>query len=162
MPFKKLNKFDINFDAGDAYKAEIRINQLLKLGCRVDNATISSLISLYGKKRKLTKAQEIFTAFADSPLAKKLLCNSMLDAYAKCGKSEEAYFLYKQLTEEGHDLDAVAISIVVNALTHSGMNLDNLITLKDNKLSENRATNYCLFYYYFSPSYQKYYFSLKF
>ncbi|KAM5557934.1 pentatricopeptide repeat-containing protein [Rosa sericea] len=105
---------------GDAYKAEIRINQLLKLGCRVDNATISSLISLYGKKHKLKKAQEIYTAFADSPLAKKLLCNSMLDAYAKCGKSEEAYSLYRRLTEEGHDLDAVAISIVVNALTHSG------------------------------------------
>ncbi|XP_004309071.1 PREDICTED: pentatricopeptide repeat-containing protein At5g27270 [Fragaria vesca subsp. vesca] len=105
---------------GDAYKAEIRIHQLLKLGCRVDNATISSLISVYGKKHKLKKAQEIYTAFADSPLAKKILCNSMLDAYAKCGKSEEAYSLYRQLTEEGHDLDAVAISIVVNALTHRG------------------------------------------
>ncbi|KAB2598903.1 pentatricopeptide repeat-containing protein [Pyrus ussuriensis x Pyrus communis] len=105
---------------GDAFKAETHINQLAKLGCRVDDATVASLISLYGKKRKLTKALEIFTAFADSPSAKKLLCNSMLDAYAKCGKPQEAYALYKQLTEEGHDLDAVAISIVVNALTNSG------------------------------------------
>ncbi|KAH0978665.1 hypothetical protein GBA52_005842 [Prunus armeniaca] len=105
---------------GDAFKAETHINQLAKLGCRVDDATVGSLISLYGKKHNLKKALEIFTAFADSPLAKKLLCNSMLDAYAKCGKPQEAYSLYKQLSEEGHDLDAVAISIVVNVLTNSG------------------------------------------
>ncbi|CAB4302184.1 unnamed protein product [Prunus armeniaca] len=106
--------------ASDAFKAETHINQLAKLGCRVDDATVGSLISLYGKKHNLKKALEIFTAFADSPLAKKLLCNSMLDAYAKCGKPQEAYSLYKQLSEEGHDLDAVAISIVVNVLTNSG------------------------------------------
>ncbi|BBG98487.1 Tetratricopeptide repeat-like superfamily protein [Prunus dulcis] len=104
----------------DAFKAETHINQLAKLGCRVDDATVGSLISLYGKKHNLKKALEIFTAFADSPSAKKLLCNSMLDAYAKCGKPQEAYSLYKQLSEEGHDLDAVAISIVVNVLTNSG------------------------------------------
>lgn len=124
-----LKKFDINFRAGDAFKAETYINQLAKLGCRVDDTTVASLISLYGKKRKLIKALEIFTAFADSPSAKKLLCNSMLDAYAKCGKPQEAYALYKQLTEEGHNLDAVAISIVVNALTNSGTNLEGFVSL---------------------------------
>lgn len=129
MPLKKWNSFDIDFRAGDAFKAETHINQLAKLGCRVDDATVGSLISLYGKKHNLKKALEIFTAFADSPLAKKLLCNSMLDAYAKCGKPQEAYSLYKQLSEEGHDLDAVAISIVVNVLTNSGISLETLIRL---------------------------------
>lgn len=43
------------------------------------------------------------------------------DAFAKCGKQEKAYLLYKQATEEGHDLVAVGISIVVNALSNGGI-----------------------------------------
>lgn len=45
----------------------------------------------------------------------------MIDAYAKCGRPEEAYSLYKQVAEKGHDVNAVGISIVVNALTNIGM-----------------------------------------
>jgi pentatricopeptide repeat protein len=94
---------------------------LIKLGCRLQGATIASLISLYAKQHKLKKAQEVFAAVADSPTCEKLIYNSMIDAYAKCGRPEEAYSLYKQVAEKGHDLNAVAISIVVNALTNIGM-----------------------------------------
>lgn len=54
----------------------------------------------------------------------------MLDAYIKCGKPEEAYLLYKQVTEQRHGLDAVSISIVVNALAISGMNPHMINKLK--------------------------------
>ena len=48
----------------------------------------------------------------------------MINAYAKCGKQEKAYLLYKQATGEGRDLGAVGISIAVNSLTNGGMALE--------------------------------------
>jgi pentatricopeptide repeat protein len=112
---------EIDFYAGDTIKAETLTGKLIKLGYRLEAATIASLISLYAKQHDLKKAQEVFAAVADSSTNEKLIYKSMIDAYSKCGKPEEAYSLYKQLAEEGHDLDAVTISIVVNALTNSGM-----------------------------------------
>ncbi|XP_062147181.1 pentatricopeptide repeat-containing protein At5g27270 isoform X2 [Alnus glutinosa] len=115
------NKLINNFAReGDTIKAETLTDQLTKLGCRLEATTIASLISLYAKQHNLKKAQEVFAAVADSSSNEKLIYKSMIDAYSKCGKPEEAYSLYRQVAEEGHDLDAVAISIVVNALTNSG------------------------------------------
>lgn len=94
---------------------------MIKLGCRLQGATVASLISLFAKQRKLKKAQEVFSAVADSSTCEKSIYNSMIDAYAKCGRPEEAYSLYKQVAEKGHDMNAVGISIVVNALTNIGM-----------------------------------------
>lgn len=108
------------FCVGDAFQAKVLINQLIKLGCKLDDALVASLISFYAKKQKLQEAQELFFEFSDSPATEKLF-NSMLDAYVKCGKPEEAYSLYKQVTERGHDPGAVAISIIVNGLANSGM-----------------------------------------
>jgi pentatricopeptide repeat protein len=112
---------EIDFYAGDTIKAETLTDQLTKLGCRLEATAIASLISLYAKQHNLKKAQEVFAAVGDSSSNEKLIYKSMIDAYSKCGKPEEAYSLYRQVAEEGHDLDAVAISIVVNALTNSGM-----------------------------------------
>lgn len=58
---------------------------------------------------------------ANSPTTRKPIYASLIDAYAKCGKPEEAHWLYKEVIEKGHDLDAVIISIVLNALTNYGM-----------------------------------------
>ena len=116
-------KIYVLYVAGDAFKARTLINQLSKLGCRPDETTVSSLISLYGKQQKLKQAKEVYLTFADSPATEKLLCKSMLDAYVKCGKSGDAFSLYKQVTETGNCLDAVSISIVVNSLSNSGMAL---------------------------------------
>lgn len=110
----------MDFYAGDALKAETLTGPLIKLGCRLEAGTIASLITLYAKQHKLKKAQEVFAAIPDSLTYEKLIYKSMIDAYVKCGKPEEAYSLYKQVAEKGDDLDAVAISIVVNALTNSG------------------------------------------
>lgn len=105
---------------GEISKAESLSRQVINLGCRLEELTVASLIGYYGKQRMLKQAEDIFTEFANSHTSSKLVYNSMIDTYAKCGKREEAYLLYKQVADEGHDLGAVGISIVVNALTNGG------------------------------------------
>lgn len=51
----------------------------------------------------------------------------MIDACVKCGKFEEAYLLYEEVAQRGHNLDAVGIGMVVNALTNSGMIVNSLV-----------------------------------
>lgn len=113
--------FSTLFFSGEISKAESLNYQLITLGCRMEEATVASLISHYGKQHMLKQAEDIFAEYVNSPTSSKLLYNSMIDAYAKCGKQEKAHLLYRQATEEGRDLGAVGISIVVNALTNGGM-----------------------------------------
>lgn len=120
MVVTKFSFFFSFFGSGDAFKAKTLIIQLRKLGCRLDDVVVASLITLYGKQQNLKQAEEVFVTSADSPVTKKFLCKSMLDVYVKCGKAEEAYSLYKQVAETGHCLDAVALSIVVNSLSKRG------------------------------------------
>lgn len=89
----------------------------------MEEATVASLISHYGKRQMLKQAEDIFAEYVNPSTSSKLLYNSMINAYAKCGKQEKAYLLYKQVTEEGHDLGAVGMSIAVNSLTNGGMAL---------------------------------------
>uniref|UniRef100_A0A6N2KM93 PROP1-like PPR domain-containing protein n=1 Tax=Salix viminalis TaxID=40686 RepID=A0A6N2KM93_SALVM len=105
---------------GDLFKAEAVNGHLIKLGSRLEDETIASLISVYGRQNKLKQAQEVYAAVADSPILRNPIINSMIDACVKCGKFEEAYLLYKEAVQRGHNLDAVGIGMVVNALTNSG------------------------------------------
>lgn len=105
---------------GDLFKAEAVNGQLIKLGSRLEDETIASLISAYGRQNKLKQAQEVFAAVADSPILGNPIINSMIDACVKCGKFEEAYLLYEEVAQRGHNLGAVGIGMVVNALTNSG------------------------------------------
>ncbi|KAL5053887.1 hypothetical protein RYX36_034569 [Vicia faba] len=105
---------------GEISKAESLNHQLITLGCRMEEVTAASLISHYGKQHMLKQAEDIFAEYVNSPTYSTLFYNSMIDAYAKCGKQDKAYLLYKQATEEGHDLGAVGVSIAVNALTNQG------------------------------------------
>ncbi|KAK7400041.1 hypothetical protein VNO78_11240 [Psophocarpus tetragonolobus] len=121
---------------GEISKAELLNQQLVKLGCRMEEATVASLISHYGKQQMLKQAEDIFAEYVNSPTSSKVLYNSMINAYAKCGKQEKAYLLYKELTEQGRDLGAVGISIAVNSLTNGGKHqeAENIIcrSLKEN------------------------------
>lgn len=78
------------------------------------------MISWYGKERKLDQAEEIF-AEANSPFSGRVIVNSMIDAYVRCGEVDDAYFLYMKASKGGHDLGPVAISLVVNALSSNGI-----------------------------------------
>ncbi|KAM7277908.1 hypothetical protein ACFE04_005042 [Oxalis oulophora] len=132
-----VNKLATNFiREGNISKAETLNACIIKQGCRMETETIASLISLYAKQRKLEKAKEIFMLVPDYPVPGRWVFNSMIDAYAKCGKPDEAYLLYTEAIERGHDLGAVAISIVVNALAMFGKHkvTENLVrkSLEDN------------------------------
>ncbi|KAG6738543.1 hypothetical protein POTOM_058163 [Populus tomentosa] len=105
---------------GDLFKAEAVNGQLIKLGSRLEDETIASMISAYGRQNKLKQAREVFAAVADSPIWGNPIINSMIDACVKCGKFEEACLLYEEVAQRGHILDAVGIGMVVNALTNSG------------------------------------------
>ncbi|XP_065851887.1 pentatricopeptide repeat-containing protein At5g27270 isoform X2 [Euphorbia lathyris] len=120
-----VNQLVSNFiREGDICKAEAVTVQAAKLGYKLEDEIIASLISLYGKRQNLKQAREFFEAVADSPVPGKSVVNAMIDVYAKCGKSEDAYFLYKEVTGRGHNLNAVGISIIVKALTNSGKHQD--------------------------------------
>lgn len=75
---------------------------------------------MYGKERKINQAAEVLAAVANS-CTSTLIFGSMIDAYIKCDKAEEASTLYKELIEKGYDLGAVAVSRIVNTLTVGGM-----------------------------------------
>ncbi|KAK2658449.1 hypothetical protein Ddye_004982 [Dipteronia dyeriana] len=114
---------------GAISKVKILYNQLMKLGCRLEDEVIVSLIGLYGKQRMLKDAQDVFELVCDSSRPGKLILKSIIDAYAKCGKPEEAYAVYKEATAKGQDLDAVAISILVNTLTNYGKHEESEIVI---------------------------------
>lgn len=105
---------------GDISKAQSLNDQLVKSDCRPEYASIASLISLYGKQHKLKKAIEVFSAVEGYPKTGKLVYISMIDAYAKCGKAAEAFWLYEEVTNKGIQLGVVALSKVVHALTNYG------------------------------------------
>lgn len=101
-------------------KAEYLYGLLVKLGCEPDIGATSAMISVYGKQDKLEQAKEVFAVAAEFRPPGKPLYNSMIDAFAKCRKLDEAYLFYKEETEKGHDLGAVAISMLVNTLASFG------------------------------------------
>ncbi|KAK2972854.1 hypothetical protein RJ640_028382 [Escallonia rubra] len=105
---------------GDISKAEDLYGLLNKLGFKLDDATNASMITFYAMQHKLKQAKEVFATVADSCIPGKPLYSSMIDAYTRCAKPEEAYLFYKEQTNRGHDLGAVAISMLVNSLINCG------------------------------------------
>ncbi|OMP01524.1 hypothetical protein COLO4_11806 [Corchorus olitorius] len=139
---KLISKF---IEEGDISKAKALDNQVVKPGRCVDDVTITYMTGLDGKEQKLKQAHDVFTTVADSSTFGKLIYNSMIDAYVKCGKPEAAYSLYKEAIEKGHDLGAVAISKVVNSLTNFGKHqeAEEMIntSFKDNLILDTVAYN---------------------
>lgn len=93
---------------------------MIKLGCRLEDASGASMISMYGKQKKLKQAQEVFAAVAGSATDGQVIYGSMIDAYIACDREEDAYLFYKEQTRKGHNFGPVSISILVKALTSCG------------------------------------------
>ncbi|XP_058183017.1 pentatricopeptide repeat-containing protein At5g27270 isoform X2 [Rhododendron vialii] len=129
----------------DIMKAESLYKLLIEQGCIPEHVASTSLISFYGKQRKPKQAREVFEMAADSPANAKLLCNSMIDAYVKGGQLEAAYLFYKEVSKGGHDLGAVAISKIVNALINGGKyrEAENVVqcSFRDNLVLDTVAYN---------------------
>lgn len=109
--------------AGDVAKAESLYCQSIELGVRPEDAAIASLISFYGRHQQLRQALEVYATVSNSCSGGKAVYVSMVDAYCKCGKIDDAANLYRQMVEQGHVPDAVITSILVNALSKHGMHL---------------------------------------
>ncbi|KAL0905350.1 hypothetical protein M5K25_023762 [Dendrobium thyrsiflorum] len=91
------------------------------LGFKLDDEAIASVINLCGQHQKLKEALEIYALASRSTMIDKSIYTSMIDAFCKCHKFNEADLLYKEMIEKGHAPDAVAISILVNAFSKHGM-----------------------------------------
>lgn len=98
----------------------------MKLGRKPEDAASASLIIFYGKQKKLKEALNVFESVADSSRTGSLLYNSIIDAYNRCDKQEEAYMFYKEEMEKGHFFGPVAISMLVNGLCNCGKSMESL------------------------------------
>ncbi|CAL9231813.1 unnamed protein product [Arabidopsis halleri] len=105
---------------GDVFKAEILADIIIKLGFRIEEETVATLIAVYGRQHKLKEAKRLYLAAGESKTPGKSVVSSMIDAYVKCGWLEDAYGLFMESAEKGCDPGAVTISILVNALTNRG------------------------------------------
>nr|XP_043606488.1 pentatricopeptide repeat-containing protein At5g27270 isoform X2 [Erigeron canadensis] len=101
-------------------EAESLFDLLLKLGCKPEISTLSSLIYLYGKQNQVERAKLVFAAVADASSEQKHLYSCIIDVFTRSAKVDEAYLFYKEEFSEGHDVGAVAISMLVNALNGCG------------------------------------------
>nr|UPT48670.1 pentatricopeptide repeat protein AaPPR582 [Agave angustifolia] len=105
---------------GDVAKAKTLYHQSIELGVKPEDAAIASIISFYGRNQQLRQAVEIYASASKSCSAGKAVCISMIDAYCKCGKINDATHLYREMVAQGHVPDAVITSILVNALSKHG------------------------------------------
>lgn len=72
----------------------------------------------------MSQAEKVFATVVNSSETHRILHTSMIDAYSKGGKHEEAYLFYKKETEQGSNFGPVAISMLVNALVNGGKNVE--------------------------------------
>ncbi|XP_076959962.1 pentatricopeptide repeat-containing protein At5g27270-like [Bidens hawaiensis] len=105
---------------GLTFQAESLFDLLVSLGCKIEMSTLSSMIYLYGKQNKLDRVKRTFAAVADGSSEQKQLYSCMIDTYVKSDKVDEAYLFYVEEYNKGHDVGAVAISMLVNALSNCG------------------------------------------
>ncbi|KAJ0817707.1 putative tetratricopeptide-like helical domain superfamily, pentacotripeptide-repeat region of PRORP [Helianthus annuus] len=136
---KVANQVVNNFmKEGLTSQAESLFDLLLKLGCKLEVSTLSSMIYLYGKQKQVERAKRAFAAVADASSEQKHLYSCMIDVYVKSEKVDEAYLFYVEEDKKGRDVGAVAISMLVNALSNCGKHRDatNVINNCFNKNTE--------------------------
>lgn len=109
-----------HFVAGNIEKAESLYGQLIELGSRPTDIAISSLIDLYGRRHQPRQLEDLLASLSDSPNKGKLVYCSMVDAFVNCGKLDEANTICKEMLRQGRSVDAVTLSVLVNALSKNG------------------------------------------
>ncbi|KAJ0968012.1 hypothetical protein J5N97_024929 [Dioscorea zingiberensis] len=117
---------------GDLDKAEFIYDYSCKLGLRLEDAAVASMIGFYGRNQKIRHSQEVFASAAASSRIGSNVFSSMIDAFCKCGKVDEANSLFREIVEQGHSQDAVTISVLVNALTKHGKYQEAECIIHDN------------------------------
>ncbi|WVZ82897.1 hypothetical protein U9M48_030104 [Paspalum notatum var. saurae] len=105
---------------GSTDGAKFIYDQLTELGIKPDDSAVATLIVQYGQAKQLEKAQELFESGSASFPEGSHVYNAMVDAFCKCGKTEDAYNLFMEMAEQGINRDAVTVSILVTHLTKHG------------------------------------------
>jgi pentatricopeptide repeat protein len=90
------------------------------LGFKPDHTAIATLVVQYGQGKQLEQAQELFESASALFLEGANVYNAMVDAFCKCGKTEDAYHLFMEMVDQGSNRDAVTVSILVTHLTKHG------------------------------------------
>ncbi|KAL7145979.1 hypothetical protein ABFS83_06G010300 [Erythranthe nasuta] len=131
---KMISKFS---KEGDVLTAEYLYELMIELGCGIEDAAKASMISLYGKQKKLKQARKVFADVEGSATNENVIYSSMIDAYIACGREEDAYLFYKEQTMKGHKFGPVSISVLVKALTSYGKYCKEAAEVIHNSFSEN-------------------------
>lgn len=121
---RTVSSFFFFVAVGLTSEAESLFVLLLKMGCKPDISTLSSMIYLYGKQNQVERAKQVFAAVADSSAAQKHLFSCFIDVFAKSAKVDEAYLFYNEENKKGRNIGAVAITKLVNALNGCGKKSD--------------------------------------
>lgn len=103
--------------SGDVEKAELLYSQLT----RPTDMAVSSLIDIYGKRQNAKQLDDLIQSLSESIRKEKLVYCSMIDALVNCGKLDQANDVCKEMLGEGHSVDAVTLSVLVNNLSKNGM-----------------------------------------
>ncbi|CAL5036318.1 unnamed protein product [Urochloa decumbens] len=104
---------------GSTAEAKFIYAQLTGMGIKPDESAIATLIVQYGQAKQLEQAQELFES-ASVLFPGGHVYNAMVDAFCKCGKTEDAYNLFMEMADQGNNRDAVTVSILVTHLTKHG------------------------------------------
>ena len=95
--------------------------QLSEMGLRPSGTAISSLIDIYGKQQKSKHLENLVYSLPESTQKEKLVYSSMVNALVNCGKIDKASAACIGILREGHSMDAVTLSVLVNVLSKNGM-----------------------------------------
>jgi len=105
---------------GSTDEAKFIYDQLTEMGIKPDDSAIATLIVQYGQAKQLEQAKELFESTLASFPGGAHVYNAMVDAFCKCGKTEDAYHLFMEMAVQGSNRDPVTVSILVTHLTKHG------------------------------------------
>ncbi len=92
--------------------------QIIQSGCATDVFVGSSLVDMYAKCGSLGDAQQVFNNMATHNV---VTWNVMLRGYAMHGHGTEACRHFRQMCEEGLQVDDVSFVCLLSACTHAGL-----------------------------------------
>ena len=106
--------------AGSTDEAKFIYDQLTEMGIKPDDSAIATLIVQYGQSKQLEQAKELYESASASFPGVAHVYDAMVDAFCKCGKTEDAYHLFMEMAVQGNNRDPVTVSILVTHLTKHG------------------------------------------
>ncbi|PKA66225.1 Pentatricopeptide repeat-containing protein [Apostasia shenzhenica] len=92
------------FPSGNVVKAKWVYEQSVKLGSQPEDTATAAMINFYGRSQQLQEALEIYCSVSGSHQIGSTVYTSMIDAYCRCGKVNDADLLYREMSEKGHSV----------------------------------------------------------